>query len=87
MSECKDYAYSLINNLSLLSGYILKPTVNEINQICFHLETMKEEGSIRYNDNDMRNLINGTLTLNKNPNYNVLKKIISNLSVKKSGKK
>ena len=87
MSECKDYAHSLINNLSLLSGYVLKPTINEMDQICSHLEIMKREGSIKFNDNDMRKLINGTASLNKNTHYNVLKNIISNLSVKKSGKK
>ena len=58
---CRDYSRSLINNLSLASGYVLVPTETELQQVCAQLEALQalglDLGSIR----TMRALIKGGL--------------------------
>jgi len=81
MSECKHYAYGLINNLSFMSGFVLVPTPKDIENICVHLENLKERG-FSLNDMGMRHLINGTMELNADENYIQLKRIINNIQIK-----
>ena len=82
MSECKQYAHSLINNLSLLSNLVLVPNDNDINNICFHLNQLKNKGLIRFTDNSMRKLINGTPSLNNSNHFAELKRLINNIDIK-----
>lgn len=82
MSECKHYAYSLINNLSLLSNLVLVPKDNDIKHICFHLNELKNKNLIRFTDDSMRKLINGTFSLNKSNHFAELKRLINNIEIK-----
>lgn len=82
MSECKHYAYSLINNLSLLSNLVLVPKDSDIKHICFHLDKLKNDGLIRFTDDSMRKLINGTPRLNESNHFAELKRLINNIEIK-----
>jgi hypothetical protein len=81
MSQCRDYARSLINNLSLLSKMVLMPTESQLRTICRHLQTLQIQGII-LDDNNMYNLINGSETLNSDPDFKALKQLITKIKIK-----
>ena len=60
VENCRDYARSLINNISLLSGYVLKPSNLEISNICAELNTIQAEGFDLTREANTKILIHGT---------------------------
>lgn len=81
MSQCRDYARSLINNLSLLSKKVLIPTESQVRTICRHLQALQIQGIV-LDDTTMYNLINGSETLNNDPNFKALKQLITKIKIK-----
>lgn len=81
MNECREYARSLINNLSLLSHYVLVPTDTQTRTICRYLKNLSDKGFI-LDDYNMRQLINGTDILNNDPDFTTLKQLIKKIKVR-----
>lgn len=79
MSECRGYARSLINNLSLLSKLVLTPTEVQLKSICRHLKNLRDKGFVL---DDMNQLINGSDRLNRDPDFRELKHLISKINIK-----
>jgi hypothetical protein len=74
MSECSEYARSLINNLSLLSKLVLIPTPEQLKTMCLYLQNLKK----RYQP-DMIQLIYGSDQLNKDPDFQKLKQLVTTI--------
>lgn len=74
--ECREYARSLINNLSLLSGLVIVPKEADTQRICQHLLILQRQG---YDLADTSLLIHGTPALDINPNYIALTELIVSL--------
>jgi len=85
MSQCRDYARSLINNLSLLSKMVLTPTESQLRTLCRHLEGLQNRGVV-LDDKNMYNLINGTPILNNDPDFKSLKQLIMKINIKNGNK-
>jgi len=81
MSQCRDYARSLINNLSLLSRMVLTPTESQVQTICRHLQGLRNRGLVLDDDN-MHNLIHGTERLNNDDDFKALKQLITKIKIK-----
>ena len=76
--SCREYARSLINNLSLLSGLVLLPSSDQFDQICECLMEL----DLPFDDYHMLALINGTEELVLNSSFMKLKRIIATIRVK-----
>jgi hypothetical protein len=80
-SECREYARSLINNLSLISGLILIPSELNTQAMCNQLQALHNQGFNLNLDQNMRKLIQGTPSLNASLYYIALKKIIAKITI------
>lgn len=79
MTLCREYARSLINNLSLLSGKVLVPTEPELHRICIHLANLQAKGCTL----DEQQLIHGSKKLNSLQDFKLLKQLITKIKIKK----
>lgn len=80
MNTCREYARSLINNLSLLSGLVLVPTEAQIKDMCRHLSGLSNKG-FALDEQHMRLLISGSDRLNTDPDFQSLKRLIVQVKV------
>ncbi len=78
----KEYARSLINNLSLMSGLVLQPSQSQMVEICFILMALHNRRHISLSDSDIKSLILGNRTLNSDPDYSRLRDIVRGLKIK-----
>jgi hypothetical protein len=79
--ECRHYARSLINNLSLLSGYVLVPEDSQLDKFCEYLATIRKTHQTD-DETLMEHLINGTPELNVDPTYRQLKELVTQIKTK-----
>ncbi len=80
VDTCREYARSLINNISLLSGYVLSPNALDISNICAELETLQAAGFDLRSEANTKLLIHGTAEeLEYMPAYIRLKSILGGL--------
>lgn len=81
MDVCREYARSLINNLSLLSGLVVVPTNSELRSICHRLNRLQKRG-MSLDEIQMKRFIHGHGHLNDDPDFKALKVIIAGLQVR-----
>lgn len=81
--SCREYARSLINNLSLLSKYVLVPTEEEWNNICQCLDNLQAKGH-RLDDLRMRQLIYGSPVIDRDPDFLSLKLLVKKINKKQN---
>lgn len=76
----KDYARSLINNLSLQSGHVLYASSESLENICSHLRELQHAGFDLGKEVNTMTMIHGPTTeLDKIPAYQQLRKELSKL--------
>lgn len=82
--SCREYARSLINNLSLLSDKILVPTEFELQRMCGILKMMQSYGLV-LNEQTMQHLIYGPDPKDRKAQqmFQELKELIIQIKVKK----
>lgn len=73
--SCREYARSLINNLSLMSGYVLSPKEGQLTDICHHLTNLNNKG-LTLNNANMIQLIQGDPRLMYDLDYIALQSLI-----------
>jgi hypothetical protein len=74
VNNCSEYARSLVNNISLLSGHVLAPTDLDLSNICSALEMLQESGFNLKSEYNTKLLIHGTdAILERMPAYQRLK--------------
>ena len=59
VDTCKDFARSLISNVSLQSGQILVPSILDLEKVCRHVQQLWDEGINLRNERVVRQLIHG----------------------------
>ena len=79
ISYCTRYVNSLINNLSLLSKYVLRPTSEELQALCKDISDI----GMPLDDTTMQMLIYGPVTtkLADNPSYKRMVKRLQNIHI------
>lgn len=80
-SNCEDFARSLINNLSLLGKVVLTPTGAQVKRLCA-LVTLLHNKGLELNTLAMKELINGSPRLNRDPVYKQMKELLQRIPIK-----
>lgn len=82
MSDCEDFARSLINNLSLLGKVVLTPSKIQVKRLCGLLTVLHNKG-LRLNTITMRELIRGSVRLQAEPAYERMKELLQKIPIKR----